>query len=747
MVLFVKLTWLFWMPRIVGLTSGLSLTTNSNIMESLLPSKVGRFLVSIIFFTVLFGSSLLAQTPKVINISTISELTSGVFSFSNGDIIRMKRESFVGDDRPRYYVVEADETTVPAPNQDIVIRIDTAFIARFKNNLSFQCGEDRVINLNCPSYQALVSGGDFHLAIQQAIDDVGDLGGGVVILTGGRTYHVSDKIVLRNNTTLKSSNGFAMIRPSVTYTGGNRLVDISEKENVKIEGIEFNGLGKVGGIYCSGSASSDVRNVQITNCEFRDNRNDPGNPENYAVFIRFAEDIMVENCFFSKGNLGVWVSGRNSQVRILENEFENTLTDNPIRVSSSGSNRSNNVWIENNKIDMGRGQSIIDMLPNLLPRDPETGYVNIGAVSNDVDDPYYNQEYRDWRLNGFGPSAINITTGNNGVHEDIYVLNNTVDGPDYGFFDGGSADLFALKDINRLRCSNNSSRNSGDLGFAIERCVGGIISNNHASRNNSGGIALSYSRNCVVTGNECNNNGLRRNLIYQNIYGGIMVVGSSFRNVIEGNHLYSYNSIDVSIPDTNGYTFREVPTQHYGIVIRAAKDVGAGELDENIPFRNKIGVNSYGNNRWGPIYTQSASTEIAENFSQSLFPNDVDDRDYPVGTWVKNKELDGFILGWGVASRIETRLSALTSVGGTQITVEDGTGIEEQQIIGIELNRNGFPELGTGNVHWTTVSAVNGNLITLTDAIADPDVNDGITEAEASPFGRVVVLSWQVVGF
>ena len=58
----------------------------------------------------------------------------------------------------------------------------------------------------------------------------------------------------------------------------------------------------------------------------------------------------------------------------------------------------------------------------------------------------------------------------------------------YGFFDGGSADLYALKDISRLRCSNNSSRNSGDLGFAIERCIGAIISSNHAERNNSGQI-------------------------------------------------------------------------------------------------------------------------------------------------------------------------------------------------------------------------------------------------------------------
>lgn len=701
----------------------------------------GKNLVFVLTLTLIFSITehARAQVPQVYNFASVSDFTANQMTLSAGDIVRLQEGGVWTDNRSRYYIIEQDASVdVNEEDNVYVIRVNANLVARFRNDPGFQCGEDDIYNITCPKYEALRDGTDYHAAIQQALDDASLNGGGTVILPGNQTYLITKNLNIHSNTTLKASHGFAKLSVEKNYSGGSYILRAVQVDNVVIEGLEFDGDSITGGVLCDGNGSSTFNsNIQIRNCRFSKHARNNTTIQGTAIFIRKGKNVEVSNCLFSTSDLGVYILGRNSEIFINENEFEPTLTNNPIRVQSSGHERSNNIWIEKNEIDVGRGISIIDSLS--LSRTDSTGHVNISGITS-------NPIYQHWRTHDFAPSAINITTGENGFHEDIFILDNVVNGPDYGFFDGGSADLYALKDILRLRCSNNSSRNSGDLGFAIERCVGAIISSNHAERNNSGGIGLSFSRNCVVTGNQCNNNGLMRNLIYNNIYGGIMIVGGSYGNIIEGNHLFSNSFINVSFPDTNPYTVRRLPSQHYGIVIRAAKDVGAGDTNLIVPLRNKIGVNNYNNNRWGTIYTESEHTEVAEVFSEKEFPTSVSEKDYPMGTWIRNRELDGSVLGWGVKDRVETRLSSDSYQGQTTITVEDPVGIAPQQIIGIELNSVNGVEVGLGYIHWTTVLSVSGNTITIEDPIVDPDPTDGVTDA-ALQFGQVVSLMWQVVDY
>ena len=305
-----------------------------------------------------------------------------------------------------------------------------------------------------------------------------------------------------------------------------------------------------------------------------------------------------------------------------------------------------------------------------------------------------------------------------------------------GFFDGGSADLYSIKDAINLNLTNNVSRNSGDLGMSIERSSNAVVSGNTVERNNSSGIAFTDVKNSVITNNIVANNALRRDLIYNNVpYGGILVLGTTTNALIEGNQLYCYSSpgdISFAITITEGIDYTETrtsPTSYYGIMIRkeGTEDNG-GSTSVGNPFATKIGINRYSGHRWGSIFNEVPSTQITENLAATAYPTD---EDLPEGTWIRNSNLIFSALGFGVIDRNQDKL-AIGITSENTITLEDASGIQVQDIIGIEL-----PDF---NVHWTTVSEINVGGDPNALKIADDPTGD-ILNAGA----RVVTLRWKTV--
>jgi len=440
------------------------------------------------------------------------------------------------------------------------------------------------------------------------------------------------------------------------------MLYIYDKSYLSIENIIFDSNELTGGITLNNS-----NNVNITGCEFKNQRARTDTTTYYpssAISMTNVIYVNINNCSFMNAEYGIRALGRNSHLRIEDNNFDDSLTFNPINIQGKpdGDFYSDSVWILNNNIRIKRVESIIDLLP-ILERDINTGFVDISLV-NGVNDADFD-EYDDWRDERKGPSAIYITAGNQAnasdknFHQNIFIENNAVVGPDYGFFDGGSADLYSLKDILRLQCNNNIARFSGDLGFAIERSSAVVFTGNTADRNNSFGMGIVDTRNSVFSNNILENNALRRNYIYNSSpYGGFVIAGKSFNNIIEGNHFFSYSAIDVSYADASGYTNRSNPTDFYGIVFRATYDDTAGALSLDSPTANKIGTNHYSGQRWGPIYNQTTNIQITENLTATTFPKN---QDYPLGTWIRNSNLINSPLGWSVINRVETRLYAQTT--------------------------------------------------------------------------------------
>lgn len=669
------------------------------------------------------------------------------------------------------------------------------------NGLQAQCPTsttstpvEDVYNLACPFYQDLVTAdGDYSRAIRWAIANAKANGGGIILLPGNTEVNIVETISLQTaaNDTKNIQFSSTHSKATLKYTGTtviNQMLRISGNENIGVSNIIFDGNGLTGGITALSS-----NNITITNCEFQNfkgQRDSLGFTTDTSIGVNIGSEgsgivtnVAIKDCKFRTGSYGIRALGRNSQLRIENNKFEPTLARNPILIQGNTDSSINNkafsdhVWILNNDIEIGRARSVIDQL-NELERGEDGVVTGLGSVNGSPGDPSatppippstnYNADYYAWRWGGgIAPSAIYITSGNRAgnhdlsayanYHQNIVIDGNIAIGPDYGFFDGGTADLYSLKDIIRLKCTNNVARNAGDLGFAIERSRNAIISNNTADRNNSFGMAIATTRNSIISNNIFDNNALRRNFIYNSSpYGGLLISGYSFNNIIEGNNFYSYSSANVSLAILDEYTERASPTQFYGIILRTESyiDPGSGDDEDDDttvvvkPSLNKIGVNHYSGNRWGSIYNEEPiSTQIVENFSATDFPKN---RDYPVGTWFRNSDLNGTALGWSVVNRIETTTTSNWQPNSnanvsTPFFIEnnDGGTAQIDDVIGIMLD--------DGNIHWSTIKTVNvlndtytitlhtNPTLSVSDAIVDPSAK------VAWGMGRVIILRWLTV--
>ncbi len=642
------------------------------------------------------------------------------------------------------------------------------------NSLQAQVEYD-IYDLESTTYQMYVtSGNDYTTAINNAIQDVKDNGGGVILLPGNKTIEITSSIFigtsapnLADNITFKSSHSTAIIKCSDNFNGTS-MISLGNRQNITFEGIKFDANKKAIGISVYGTSSS---NINITNCTFED----AGDTDEYfsGIQIQNVTDVNIKNCVFRGGFLGISLSGNNTRIYIENNTFESTLDNSPIRIYGTQSgNFSNHVWIRGNDMRIGRSVSIIDELDQLT-RNESGAVLGLNTVNGGQ-----NVDYSNWiGGNTKGHYAIDITCGSpvgeigTTFHENIVIENNIAIGPDYGFFDGGSADLYGLKDIVRLKCANNVARNSGDLGFAIVNCSGAIVSGNTADRNNSAGIGIFETRNSVFTANILENNGLRRDYLYNGTpYGGILITGgNSYNNLIEGNHFFGYADIDVSLPideiilpGIEDYTKRDSPTDYYGIVIRPNFfDIGSGGgINYSAsPFSNKIGNNHYAGLKWGPIYNPIPSTQISDNFSATTFPKN---QDFPLGTWIRNSNLNNSALGWSVINRVETSLHAVSAdlnignwtVGDSIIKVKDDTNtIQVGDIFGIKLD--------DGNIHWSEITSLTPQFgyydVKLVQYPTVNITNDGLQDPAAKLFvnsadevahlgmGRIVILRWLTV--
>jgi parallel beta-helix repeat protein len=599
---------------------------------------------------------------------------------------------------------------------------------------SFPSNQD-VYDLQATRYRSLIEGFNYTKAINQAIKDAHQAGGGIILFPGNTTVEISEAIIMQNKISFASSTDIATIKCTRDFKG-SQMITIPSKDQLSFYHIRFDGNEKANGI---ASYGKNNKNINIQYCEFV-NFKAPYR-RGTGIALQNTSLVHIDHCLFKNSDFGIRFDKRNSDIYIDANTFEGSLTKNPLRIQGNSITSpedqraySDNVWIRNNNITIGRGDSIIDEL-DILTRDPQTGAVDIYLV-NGTSDPDY-KTYADWRKGRFGPSAIYLTCSNKesddntGVnyHRNVVVEDNVVDGPDYGFYDGGSADLYSLKDIDSLHCKNNIARNSGDIGFSIERSKNVTVSHNTANRNNAYGIAFSYVENGMLSNNLCKNNGLRRNLIYNVIpYGGILISGFSRNNIIKDNYLMSDSITKVSqnkdVP-RKPYLTRNIPSDFYGILLKVHNRRENNKIVEYTPSFNTIEANQFEGLHWGAIYNQSESLQVKDCFSSTARPENLD---YPLHTLVLNSNPNYSVAGWKVVFREETKLKRRWDGNDSKIKLAlSNSTIQKGDVVGIVLDNK--------SIYWTHVDETSWSY--------DIKLKTHTSSIGASTGAKVIVLRWQ----
>lgn len=603
--------------------------------------------------------------------------------------------------------------------------------------------------------------------LQGLLDEIGLQGGGTLILPSNTEIAIKRHIIngafqsygisLPSNITLKSSGGKCTLVSDFTLGSVHYwMILAKDKTNIIIEDICFLGNENTSnGVYIDGGSS-----VTITNCEFREiiavEKTLPNgeviNPSASCISARNVQQLRVEDCYFSRGEIGIGILGRNRNVYLKDSFFEN-LTNNPIRVfgNQDVNEFTENLWITGNEMNVARVSSYIS--------DTQAPRFDDGRVNFPMD-----QASKDERAALTGISAINTAVLPQQMatlyHQNVVIADNIANGSDYGFFDGGSADLFSLKDIIRLKCYGNTARNSGDLGFAIERCRFAVIANNTADRNNSCGISIFDSNNVDVTGNICSNNELSRDGVYaNNPYGGIRVEHNSIGVFVDGNYCYADRGVKRSFQNilnsNSNYIYNEPEgtTQRYGIVV---KNQGG-----NVPFNVKVGMNHMNGMLFGTVFNNVRSTQILDTYTGIKPPTK---GDYPLGARLRNNLMSSSTLStteWQVSNRVQMSLfqdaafesstlqvTAVNTVGnllneGIDVSNKvyeniDMTTIQAGDVIGVLLDDH--------TVHWTTVTSitVNGQIGTIT--IQDILPFKASSSVMSDTFNkRVVSLRWEAL--
>ncbi|MFK7747253.1 MAG: right-handed parallel beta-helix repeat-containing protein [Kordia sp.] len=417
-------------------------------------------------------------------------------------------------------------------------------------------------------------------ALETAFETIKKNGSGTVQFPENALVCISKSLSLPSNIIITTSSGKASLKyyhPENLET--KQLLFGNKVANVTISNIIFDTQHQspaVAAVLINSYGKDPIENSNITieNCEFK-GTNKKGA---CAIRVQKTDGLAVKNCVFEEAYIGVGIWRRNSNIEIHDNSFLETLASNGIRltgtVDTSKPEYCDTVSILRNSIIVPAKKSVIQAngKPKGRPDSASAIYLTCGD--------------KDYKASLYGGSC--------NFHLNVKIAHNHVEGPNLSFYNGGSADLIAIKDTKEFICTENVANGSGDLGFAFERCHYGEVSYNTAEENNSCGIGFAGSTRIEVLFNKCGSNEQTRDGIYRNTpYGGIRVEYGSKFITLENNEFYNLPS-------------QAIPTQQYGIVIKHTYK----HKIKHYPSGIIIGKNKSSDQIYGAVFNEVGDTQI-----------------------------------------------------------------------------------------------------------------------------------------
>ncbi len=439
------------------------------------------------------------------------------------------------------------------------------------------------IHITDAPYNASADGthDDTH-ALKAAFEAIANNGGGTIQFPKDAFICISEALNLPSNIHMTTVSGKARIK---YYNAENEEVKYlflgNKISNVTISNIAFDTQHQspaVAAILINGYGKETLENSQITieNCDFK-GINKKGA---CAIRVQKTDGITVNNCRFEDSYIGIGLWRRNSNITIHNNLFTDTMLNNAIRLSGTTDTKKPEycdvVSIQDNLITVQAKKSVIQA--NGKPKGRPDSFSGIYLTCGDKD--YKASIYNDHSKSNF--------------HLNVKIVRNRVQGAKLGFYNGGSADLIAIKDTKNFLCAENVANGSGDLGIALERCHHGEVSHNTAEENNSCGICFTGSTFIQVLFNKCGSNEQRRDGIYNNRpYGGIRIEYGSRDIYVENNEFYHLPQLGT-------------PTQQYGIVIKHTFKHGK----KHYPSGVKVAYNKNTDQLLGAVFNEVDDTQF-----------------------------------------------------------------------------------------------------------------------------------------
>ncbi|AXG71325.1 right handed beta helix region [Kordia sp. SMS9] len=438
-----------------------------------------------------------------------------------------------------------------------------------------------LIDITSSPYNASADGThDDTKALKAAFETIANNGGGTVEFPKNAFVCISEALNLPSNIHITTASGKARIKYYNAANEETKYLFLGNKiSNVTISNIAFDTQHQspaVAAILINGYGKEALENSQISieNCEFK-GINKKGA---CAVRVQKTNGITVKNCLFEDSYIGIGLWRRNSTITIHDNIFTDSMLNNAIRLTGTVDTKKpeycDDVSIQDNHITVQAKKSVIQA--NGKPKGRPDSASGIYLTCGD----------KDYKASLHG--------GKSNFHCDVRIVQNRIEGPRLGFFNGGSADLFAIKDTKNFLCTKNVAIGSGDLGFAFERCHHGEVSHNTAEENNSCGIGFAGSTAIHVLHNKCGSNEQTRDGIYQNTpYGGIRI---------------EYGSRDIFVENNVFYHLPSLPkvTQQYGVVIKYTYKNKIKHYPSNI----KVGNNQSSDQVFGAVFNEADDTQF-----------------------------------------------------------------------------------------------------------------------------------------
>ena len=349
--------------------------------------------------------------------------------------------------------------------------------------------------------------------LQACIDEVSALGGGVVFWPD--MLPITAAITVKPNVRIELHDQTSGIEAGAGFAGSTSMIAMQADTTLRGGRID--------------AATQELTCLRVTGDRVEITDNDIGrghSRERTGVEVVSATDARIEGNHIHDVGRGVWVRNDSDRFVVARNIIERCPAYGFSATGNLTDGTASNFRVEDNEIRTNANQPWTDTTG---PRHP-----------------------------------LYFTTGGSGKYTKGLIRGNRILGNGSAFVDGtGNADALAAYDTQVCIIADNYIERGGDVGLALWRSIGNVVTGNLVRYNHGVGITALSDRNSLIASNSCVGNRQNYSGTLTLTYGGIRVEQDISNGLAPSN--------GTSVVGNHCYDDQVVPTQDYQVVVRSGQ--------------------------------------------------------------------------------------------------------------------------------------------------------------------------------